>query len=358
MIIRDTKSFSVPVLKEVKMKLAKFLDKYDTVIFDMDGVITSEQNYWNCAALTVWEYLKWNRDGETSIDTEWAEQHLKEIRSRVFCNDEIISMLKSKGVNSNWDLGYVTVLLAWICNGREYDGDFADVLSLAKTLPDNILDAYDELAKSASDMTGFDYDWVRRNNLMWQTMHTLFQEWFLGDELIGNRSMHGRKRGLLHNEQPIVDKDRLTKMIELLSESKRICTGTGRPYVEMIQPLEAWGIRQYFAKDGLCNYNNVIVAEKKLNGTFTKPHPYMFLKALYGTDYDDKKLIDGNYNKNKIKTTLVVGDAGADILAAQAMGADFCAVLTGIQGEKARKYFENLKAAYILNSVLDFVEEV
>ena len=100
------------------------------------------------------------------------------------------------------------------------------------------------------------------------------------------------------------------------------------------------------------------MAEKKLNGTFTKPHPYMFLKALYGTDYDDKKLIDGNYNKNKIKTTLVVGDAGADILAAQAMGADFCAVLTGIQGEKARKYFENLKAAYILNSVLDFVEEV
>ena len=42
------------------MKLAKFLDKYDTVIFDMDGVITSEQNYWNCAALIVWEYLNYN----------------------------------------------------------------------------------------------------------------------------------------------------------------------------------------------------------------------------------------------------------------------------------------------------------
>ena len=43
------------------MKLAKFLDKYDTVIFDMDGVITSEQNYWNCAALTVWEYLNYKK---------------------------------------------------------------------------------------------------------------------------------------------------------------------------------------------------------------------------------------------------------------------------------------------------------
>lgn len=339
------------------MKLAKFLDKYDTVIFDMDGVITSEQNYWNCAALTVWEYLKWNRDGGKNIDTEWAEQHLKEIRSRVFCNDEIISVLKGKGVNSNWDLGYVTVLLAWICGGKEYDGDFADVLRLAKILPDNILDAYDTLAKKASDRAGFDYDWTRRNELMWRTMVKLFQEWFLGDEL-NHASLHGKKSGLLNNEQPIVDKDKLCKMLELLSKTKRVCTGTGRPYIEMIRPLEAWNIKQYFSPDGLCNYDHVAAAEKALNSSaLTKPHPYMFLKALYGTDYVDKKLIAGDYDKEKIKTTLVVGDAGADVLAAHAMGADFCAVLTGIQGEGAKGYFEKLDAEYILKNVLDFVEE-
>ena len=32
-------------------------DRYDTVIFDMDGVITSEEMYWNAAALTVYEYI-------------------------------------------------------------------------------------------------------------------------------------------------------------------------------------------------------------------------------------------------------------------------------------------------------------
>ncbi len=58
-----------------------------------------------------------------------------------------------------------------------------------------------------------------------------------------------------------------------------------------------------------------------------------------------------------VKKTLVVGDAGADILAAKAMGAGFCAVLTGIQGEKAREYFKSLNAEYILNSVEDFLEE-
>ena len=67
--------------------------------------------------------------------------------------------------------------------------------------------------------------------------------------------------------------------------------------------------------------------------------------------------LDGGYDKAKIKTTLVVGDAGADILAAQAMGADFCAVLTGIQGERARGYFEKLGANYILKSVEDFLVE-
>ena len=81
------------------------------------------------------------------------------------------------------------------------------------------------------------------------------------------------------------------------------------------------------------------------------------MKALYGTDYDDKRLVSGDYDKSKIAGTLVVGDAGADILAAKAMGADFCAVLTGIQGEKGREYFEENGAEYILPSVIDFLEE-
>ena len=345
---------------EVKMKLAKFLDKYDTVIFDMDGVITSEQNYWNCAALTVWEYLRWNR--QEKINSAECMANMKNIRAKVFCEDKLISVLKGKGVNSNWDLGYVTVLIAWICGGRKYDGDFSDVLEYAINLSDNIIDEYDRLARECAEKTGFDYEWLSRNNLMWRTMRDIFQMWFLGDDLFkktfGYDALNSGKIGLLYKEEPIVNKDKLVEMLRLMSESKRVCTGTGRPYIEMLPPITNWGIKQYFAENGLCNYDHVVAAEKALNNNaLTKPHPYMFLKALYGTDYDDKRLVDGDYDKEKIKTTLIVGDAGADILAAQAMGADFCAVLTGIQGEKARGYFENLGATYILKSVEDFLEE-
>ena len=264
------------------MKLKSFLDKYDTVIFDMDGVITSEQNYWNAAALTVWETLA--DKSHAKIDTEYCMRHLKEIRGKVFCGDELISVLKSKGVNSNWDLGYVTVLIAWITKGDEQYGSFRDVLEYAKTLPDNIIDAYDALAQKCCDVTGYDMYYLKRNGELWQEMHELFQEWFLGDELRGKMSAHGHKAGLLYKEEPIVDKDKLIAVLKLLSETKRVCTGTGRPRVEMLVPLSDWKVIEYFAADGLCNYDHVANAEKTLNNNaLTKPNPYMFLKALYGT---------------------------------------------------------------------------
>ena len=56
-----------------------------------------------------------------------------------------------------------------------------------------------------------------------------------------------------------------------------------------------------------------------------------------------------------VNKTLVVGDAGADMLAAKAMGADFCAVLTGVSGKAARGYFEAAESEYILDSLENFL---
>lgn len=341
----------------MNMKLKNFLNRYDTIIFDMDGVITNEQNYWNAAALTVWEYLKWNRHEE--IDTADCMKHCAEIRKKVFCNDELIGVLKGKGVNSNWDLGYVTICIAWICGIKD---DFTPALEYAKNMSDNILDEYDVLAQKCSEKTGFDYDWLKRNNLMWKTVHYIFQAWFLGDDLYrkqyGSNPLNGGKTGLLHNEEPIIPIDSLHGILRSLSLEKRVCMGTGRPETEIMIPLEQWDVKKYFASDGLINYNHVEKAQDVLNNnSLAKPHPYMFLKALFGESYSDEDIIKSNYDKEKIKNTLIVGDAGADILAAQAMGADFCAVLTGIQCEGARGYFKDMNATYIMNSIEDFIEE-
>ena len=336
--------------------LKDFLKKYDTVIFDMDGVMTSEQGYWNAAALTVWEYLKRNKNEQ--INSSECMENLKEIRKKVFCDDKLITVLKEKGVNSNWDLAYVTVCLAWIC---DVDEDFSVALEYAESMPENILNYYDELAGECSKKTGFDYEWLKRDNLMWHTVQGIFQEWYFGDKLFkkqyGYEPINVGKSGLIFKEEPLINIEILDEILKELYESDtRLCIATGRPSGEIIPHLDRWRILKYFAKDGLCNYDYVAEGEKALGTILTKPSPYMFLKALYGTDYSDEKIINGEYDKSKIKRTLAVGDAGADILAAQAMGADFCAVLTGVSGQKARGYFENLKSNYILDSLADFLK--
>ena len=333
--------------------LKQFLNQYDTIIFDMDGVMTSEQAYWDAAALTVWEYLKWNKD--EPINAPECMENLQEIRKKIFCDDQLIAVLKEKGVNSNWDLAYITVCMAWICGVED---DFSAVLEYARNMPENILNYYDELALLCSKKTGFDYDWLQRNHLMWQTMQGIFQEWYLGDRLFeeqyGYVPRNCGKSGLLFREKPIIRLEILQQLLCELSTTKRLCTATGRPSVELFQPITDWDIKKYFALDGFCNYDHVVAAEQGKR-TLTKPHPYMFLKALYGTDYPDERILNGDYDRSKIKTTLVVGDAGSDILAAKAMGADFCAVLTGVAGQAGRKYFEEMQAEYILNSLEDFL---
>lgn len=339
-------------------ELIDFLNKYDTVIFDMDGVITSEENYWNSSALTVYELFNsadyW---GSNKIDVNYIMENYSDMRKYLFKNDSLISLLKNKGVNSNWDLTYVVMCISIILNTPYPD----EIYEYALELGDNILDEYDTLAIKTAKKINKPIEYCKRNGEMWQLAFNCFQEWFLGDKLY--KQIYGKypkkqgKSGLVHNEQPIIELTKLQSIFRIMHQNNiKICMGTGRPAAEILPPLEKWEIKRYMSQSGLINYNHVVNAERTFEGKhFTKPHPYMFLKAMLGEDYSDEKIINNDYPHELIKKTLVVGDAGADIFAAQAMGADFCAVLTGIQGQKARSFFEKQNAQYILNSIEDFL---
>ena len=328
-------------------RLADFLAKYDTVIFDMDGVVTSENNYWTASALTVWEYLFPNSSVKEISD------NAKQIREIVMCNDKLISLLKSKGVNSNWDLSYIIYAVCKIYNTT----DFTVVMDICSSFSDNILDEYAIIGDKLTDVTGID---STRNGMLWTDMMMCFQEWFLGDDLYfttyNQQTKNPGKKGLIEEEKPVIDNKCLKEIFESLKNSgKHLATATGRPSAEIMTPLKNFGIYDCFDADRLINYDYVQLAEEALGKTLSKPHPYVFIKAMLGKDYPDSDIVDDNYNKEKIRRTLIVGDAGADILAAKAIDADFCAVLTGVSGKAAKSYFEELKAEYILDSLEDFI---
>ena len=346
-------------------QLAPFMKKYDTVLFDMDGVITSEESYWNIAAMTVVEQLHSKHYfGAEEIDTKYYMAHIRDMRETVFCNDRTIKLVKNRGVNSNWDLAYLVLGAALILGT---DTDFEAVYAYLKALDEDVFQMYDHIGHELARILKKPFSHTERLGPFWTGVTYCFQEWFLGDDLFpevwGVDCVQTGKSGLMFAEQPIVDKDRLITLFRLLNEAgMRVGIGTGRPRVEAVGVLKQWDALRFFAPDAVIDYTHVTDAESHLRSlgqdtALTKPHPYMFLKGIFGSGYPDEKIAAGVYDKKRCATVLVVGDAGADLYAAFAAGCDFAAVLTGIQKQEARPFFEREHATYILNDVLELMTE-
>lgn len=341
--------------------MPKLLDRFDTVLFDMDGVITSEQNYWNVAALSVWEMLHSDKYfGTQPFDVDAALGDLAHIRKTVFDNDRTIMLVKDLGINSNWDLVYVVLGAALIRKGAP---DFGGIYTYLKALGMEAFALYEHIGAEAARALGRDISYTKRLGGLWTQCTYCFQEWFLGNELFEKvwqtHTVQPGKRGLMFDEEPLVDKVRLLDMLRGMKDAgKRLGIGTGRPLVEVEGVLDRWDIRKYFAPDALITYSDVMDAEKRLrmagqDVALTKPHPYMFLRGVFGGSMPDNALVAGSYDMRRCRRTLVVGDAGADLYAAKNAGCAFAAVLTGIHGKAARPFFEREGADYILDSVLD-----
>ena len=335
-------------------KIQSFLDKYDIILFDMDGVITNERHYWNTSALVLYDLFNSSEYfGDGEIDVNWAMQNRAALTSEIFCGDRTISLLKNKGVNSNWDIVYIVTCIMLMLEKKGIEKDYEAVYEYVQTLPDNALDIYTYISGAFMESSGKPMEWCERAGGLWQMAVSLFQEWYLGSE---------RHPGMIAQETPLFSVEELAEIFAALTDAgKTLGYGTGRTAYEVEYPVKRWDFEQYFDGNRGVSYNTVEQGEENLRAagddvTLTKPHPYVFLKGLYGLDYSDKKLIDGDYDRSMIPKLLVVGDAGADILAAQAMDADFCAVLTGVSGQAARAYFEELGSTYILDSILDFME--
>ncbi|MBR5535426.1 MAG: HAD family hydrolase [Clostridia bacterium] len=339
-------------------KVAPFLDKYEYIIFDMDGVITSEQNYWDIAALTVYELLNGaHYYGNEKFDPLWALDHVKEIRDEVFVSDKTIALVKDRGVNSNWDLGYV--VFAYILSGK--CKDYKAVYDYINESSLMAFDLYDECARLLSEKLGVPIDMCKRNEPVWNMCRDTFQEWYFGSDefevFYNTKPRCPHKPSMEMREVPAIELDDVLKVLSTLKgNGKKLMIATGRSDRDVSNPMRLWDIRKYFEPDAIATYTHIMNAEESFKKTgkkviLTKPEPYIFLKALYRTDYPDEKILSGDFDKSYLSKALVVGDAGSDLFAAKRMGSDFLAVLTGSGGEKTRPFFEKEKAEYILPSI-------
>ncbi|OLS38393.1 HAD family hydrolase [Bacillus sp. MRMR6] len=366
------------------------------VLFDVDGVLLSEEHYFDASALTVWELIisdKYLALSPNDYKTDYSVDEITAIREHVFEKDQVLKFLKSRGLNANWDMIYLSFchqllhLLSQIRNteqekinhwlkseiNREVLVDMGKVLKDYEVKPDFTIfvddfkrssamkeELFNYINVLAKEKLGVETDIFKGKGTLWSVCEHVSQEWYVGDEHVlestGRPSVQLGKKGFLANETTLAPANELEGLFEYLTAAGlQIGIGTGRPELETIQPFHHLNWLHHFNKNHIVTADDVLRAEERLKEkkSLSKPHPYTYILGLRGkgTSVEDcLKLPLPIENGHEV---LVVGDSLADLLAARQLGCMFAAVLTGLSGKDARSDFEEKKADYILNSVLD-----
>ncbi len=333
------------------MKLQR--DKFDTIVFDMDGVITSEYSYWDAAALTVYELL-YSKDyyGKQELDRTWCMKRLDQIFDIIFCGERTIQAVKRLGVNTNWDLAYAVFCVSKYIDPYLETLDTQHFESVAMFLESTTLqppELYVALEGLLATVLPAEVGYYKRGDSdFWDILQSRFQLWFHGDHETDGTKIH---------EVPLLPLEEIRKTLQSLKDQGySLGIGTGRPRDEIEFPLKKWGLYDLFDPAMIATYNEVLQAEQALNieGKLAKPHPYIFRKAVFGSVFTDSELLeDARLPKDMIDRSLIVGDSISDLLSAQGTGFPFAAVLTGIGGKSDRPIFEDNQATLIFDSILE-----
>lgn len=367
-----------------------------TILFDVDGVLLSEEHYFDASALTVWEMLiscNYLALSPEKFKTDYSETETKEIRKLVFDNDTVLKFMKSRGLNANWDMIYLTFsyqlihLLSQI-KDKEFEKinqwcqapiDRETLLEIGRVLSnynvkldfDLFVEDFEESDATKQELMGY-LNVVAKEKLgvetfvfkgkdeLWSICEHVSQEWYVGDENVlestGRPSVQTGKKGYLANETTLAPKEEIEELFQFLAASGyEIGIGTGRPELETIQPFQHLNWLKHFDRNRVVTEDDVLKVEKQLpeRKALSKPHPFTYIFGLHRKAKSVEECLSLPLPIENGETVLIVGDSLADLLAARQMGCQFAAVLTGLSGKDARSEFEKHKADYILDSVID-----
>ena len=363
------------------------------IIFDLDGVITSEEAYWDTAGLVIHELLYspyyWNIENSTASYQPVTTAEASRATSRSILPEAVIVGFKSRAVNSNWDTCYcgfclylihlltlvpdIDALLplqpeneSWIAALRMQLADVADKKihdsRILNAINDSIFDGFSglELIKRfdvyASHVLERPIENVfARYSPSWKFCEQLFQEWYLGDELFtrdyGHAPRQMGKRGCMAFEEPLLPIEQIRNTLESLrQQGYTFGIATGRPEQEALVPLESYGLLSYFEQQHITTHAQIAKAEAKLaeqgkRVSLVKPHPYQFLLAAH-PEYK----YDYSYS-HRIQNFIIVGDTPSDIRGGHEAGAIAVAVLTGAKTPEARTILEQSKPDFLIADI-------
>lgn len=342
---------------------------YELILFDLDGVITTEQIYWECTRLTLWElfvarlkvikpYIPAVHDGE---------------QRAALLPDALIFAVKDRAINSNWDLTYLgaCALLSSLPLPQQLTCDSIESLWPSLTAmslsPVNWPGALADLLTQADDRKGHDLlafagaNTAERLGLaetlfvpdgpLWRYLYERFQLWYNGASM-------AVWSALPLPEKPVLAVAVIQDVLATLTGSGYdLGIATGRPRSEMEYPLRSFGVLDYFTPERVVTYSEVAAAQAVTGQVgLGKPHPYAIRQAVHPGVAVTELVQEDRWPVNN--SVLMIGDTASDALAARAAGADCLGVLSGVIGEKARQERRETLLEAGCRVVLDDVSQI
>lgn len=424
----------------------------DTLILDMDGVVTSEESYFDAAGLTIREvlesplYLGLSLPDYTPIPEVFYRRMSGASRHewRKYLPSELIIRCKSRGISTNWDLAYLVAALylapffirdlyplikpeeaqvdlpapqqfervegyavgvteyldekevrgglgrlasAYRRAARRKDWSSAlrvkDFMTWGRFLRSRSmeiaprkgidlklfddfhphtrgLELLEKVHESVPDVGRHFSGLFGRSTALWADLQNLFQEWYLGEELYAQQT--GRpvsawpKPGLIHGEEPLLGKERTRAVLAALRQAGlEMGIATGRPRLEILSPLQAWGMDEFFNPSRIATHDDIEKAQRSLrrrriDESLSKPHPFLFLRAIH-PKLPPLSLYKGQYDSHQHCRFAVVGDAVADIWASKRIGCPAVAVLSGAAGVLGRRHLEEARPDLVVKNL-------
>lgn len=354
------------------------------VVFDVDGVLLSEERYYDVSALTVWEILYGRRymalpsEREDFDAASVTDGQIAAIRHAVWDGDWLLSWLKQRGINSNWDMVHAWLMTCFWLLGEEYrrrtggdrlrlsflrEEDFhkagllvmglplptgRDILARWESIPSDRQGGalLEDMAAAMGDTFGGMPPWASLDSALWRLHTEVFQAWYLGDDLFIEQFHRlpwvGGKGGFLQSERPLAPAGDIKRLFRRLKgEGWHIAIATGRSRREVEVPFRSLRWYEEFDSHYVATESDVLEAEKQLGLThLTKPHPFLYECALWGRNPEAY----GAYARGEGKPgpedrVYVVGDSRSDVLGAAAAGMACIGVLTGLDGGESEAMF-------------------
>lgn len=362
------------------------------LIFDLDGVITSEEKYWNTARLTVWEMI--TSEQYLGIQNYFGDDvkvsnFLETIGDRVI-PDSFIYEIKRRAINSNWDLTFFVFYLHLIslltAIERErlesllqfFTSNNAPIIKQLQKLGKNLdqrkglitylkseeifnqfldetyskkgSEVLEHIQVFANKILEVEISEIDQKGELWQLCYQNFQNWYQGE-----------KGDKIPGTDTILPLDRIDSVLETLKQKYTLAIATGRPRKEVVSPFKKLNLLHHFDPDKIVTYDEVVAAESLLQEKgyqvkLGKPHPFVLYKAAC-PNQDIEVLCREDFQMPNRDRITYIGDSGSDIVAAQRAGCLSIGVMTGFFGKEAkeskRQILEELGCKVILESILE-----